>query len=107
MKIHNINLDSEVNEKLFHLAVGNFDGVHLGHQKIIKQLVSNASVDSKPSAILSFYPHPRQFFSRNLDYYQIIGLEKKQQLLKHLGITDLFFLHFDQSIANLITHLIL
>jgi riboflavin kinase/FMN adenylyltransferase len=80
MKIHNINLDSEVNEKLFHLAVGNFDGVHLGHQKIIKQLVSNASKDSKPSAILSFHPHPRQFFSRNLDYYQIIGLEKKQQL---------------------------
>ena len=101
MKIHNINLDSEVNEKLFHLAVGNFDGVHLGHQKIIKQLVSNASIDSKPSAILSFYPHPRQFFSRNLDYYQIIGLEKKQQLIKNLGITDLFFLHFDQSIANL------
>jgi riboflavin kinase/FMN adenylyltransferase len=50
---------------------------------------------------LSFNPHPRQFFSKNLDRYQIIGLEKKQQLLKKLGVTDLFSLHFDQSVANL------
>ena len=101
MKVHNINLNSEVNEKLFHLAIGNFDGVHLGHQKIIKHLVSEASRNNRSSAILSFHPHPRQFFSRNLDRYQIIGLRKKQQLLKDLGITDLFSLHFDQSIADL------
>jgi riboflavin kinase/FMN adenylyltransferase len=101
MRIHNINLRSKVNEKLFHLAIGNFDGVHIGHQKIIKKLVSDASQDNKSSAVLSFNPHPRQFFSKNLDRYQIIGLEKKQQLLKDLGVTDLFSLHFDQSIANL------
>ena len=101
MRIHNINLDSKVTEKLFHLAVGNFDGVHLGHQKIITKLVSEASQDNRSSAILSFSPHPRQFFSKNLDRYQIIGLEKKQQLLKDLGVTDLFSLHFDQSIADL------
>jgi riboflavin kinase/FMN adenylyltransferase len=101
MRIHNINLLSTVNAKLFHLAIGNFDGVHIGHQKIIKKLVSDASQDNKSSAVLSFNPHPRQFFSKNLDRYQIIGLEKKQQLLKDLGVTDLFSLHFDQSIANL------
>jgi len=67
MRIHNINLDSEVTEKLIHLAVGNFDGVHLGHQKIITKLVSEASQDNRSSAILSFNPHPRQFFSKNLD----------------------------------------
>jgi len=101
MRIHNINLLSTVNAKLFHLAIGNFDGVHIGHQKIIKKLVSDASQDNKSSAILSFNPHPRQFFSKNLDRYQIIGAEKKQQLLKDLGVTDLFSLHFDQLIANL------
>ena len=101
MRVHNINLDSEVTEKLFHLAVGNFDGVHLGHQKIITKLVNEAAQDDRSSAILSFNPHPRQFFSKNLDRYQIIGLEKKHQLLKELGVTDLFSLHFDQSVANL------
>ena len=101
MKVHNIKLDSKVSDKLFHLAIGNFDGVHLGHQKIITELVREASKNNRSSAILSFHPHPRQFFSRNLDRYQIIGLKKKQQLLKDLGITDLFSLHFDRSIADL------
>ena len=73
MKIYNINLDTIINEKLFHLAIGNFDGVHIGHQKIISSLVNYAKKNNKPSAILSFNPHPRQFFSRKLDRYQIIS----------------------------------
>ena len=64
MKIHQINLKTKIKDSLFHLAIGNFDGIHLGHQRIIHQLVKNAAKENKPSAILSFYPHPRQFFSR-------------------------------------------
>ena len=101
MKIHYINLESVVKNKFFHLAIGNFDGVHLGHQKIIKDLVNDSFKQKKSAAILSFEPHPRQFFSRDLDRYQIIGKEKKQQILKNLGIEDLFFLQFNESIANL------
>ena len=101
MKIHHISLQTKINEKLFHLAIGNFDGVHLGHQKIISKLVNDAKENNKPSAILSFYPHPRQFFSKVLDRYEIIDEEKKQNLLKHLGINHYFSLHFDKSVANL------
>ena len=101
MKVHHITLETEVKEKLFHLAIGNFDGVHLGHQEIIKNLVYNASKNNSPSAILSFDPHPRQFFSKNLDRYQIIGEKKKQEILKNLGIDNLFILHFDNLVANL------
>ena len=79
MEVHFINLESEVEKKNFHLAIGNFDGVHLGHQKIIRGLVDNAVQQKKPSAILSFDPHPRKFFSRGFDRYQIIGLEKKEK----------------------------
>ena len=39
-------------------AIGNFDGVHIGHQKIISSLVNYAKKNNKPSAILSFNPHP-------------------------------------------------
>ena len=101
MRIHYINLESLVEKNFFHLAIGNFDGVHLGHQKIIKDLVNDASKEKKTAAILSFEPHPRQFFSRNLDRYQIIDNEIKQKLLRELGVEDLFFLQFNDSIANL------
>ena len=101
MKIHNINLNTHINEKLFHLAIGNFDGVHLGHQQIITSLVKYAKKNNKPSAILSFDPHPRQFFSRELDCYQIISEFKKQELLKSLQIKHYFALCFDESISNL------
>ena len=101
MKIHNINLETKINEKLFHLAIGNFDGVHLGHQQIISKLVDKARLDSKLSAILSFNPHPKQFFSRELDRYQILGEETKQKILGDLGVNHYFLLNFDLSISNL------
>ena len=101
MKIHNINLETKINEKLFHLAIGNFDGVHLGHQQIISKLVYEARFDGKLSAILSFNPHPKQFFSRELDQYQILGEETKQKILRDLGVNHYFLLNFDLSISNL------
>ena len=101
MKVHYIDLESKVEKSFFHLAIGNFDGIHLGHQKIIRDVIANSLNQNKPSAILSFDPHPRQFFSRDLDRYQIIGLEKKKKILNDLGIDDLFYLRFNESIANL------
>ena len=101
MQIHNININSKITQKLFHLAVGNFDGVHLGHQQIITSLVNNAKINNKPSAVLSFNPHPRSFFSKQLDQYQIFAEEKKRNLLEALGINHYFSLIFDHTIANL------
>lgn len=101
MDVLNINLKTVIKKKLFHLAIGNFDGVHLGHQKIIRELVKNANEDNKPSAVLSFDPHPRQFFSRDLDRYKIISNTKKIEKLEQLGVSHFFSLKFDEKIANL------
>ena len=101
MKTHHINLDSQVEGNLFHLAIGNFDGIHLGHQQIINSLVEEAKKFNKPSAILSFEPHPRQFFSRELDRYQILSQEKKQSIFKNLGVDNYFCLKFDKNLSNL------
>ncbi|SVB38432.1 uncharacterized protein METZ01_LOCUS191286 [marine metagenome] len=101
MKIYNINLDTQINEKLFHLAIGNFDGIHLGHKVIISKLIEDAKKNDKPSAILSFNPHPRLFFSRQPDKYQIISEKHKQNILEKLGVDYYFSLFFDKSIANL------
>ena len=101
MKIHKINLESQINEKLFHLAIGNFDGIHLGHKAIISKLVKDAKENKKPSAILSFNPHPRQFFDREFDKYQIISENNKIKILEDLGIDNFISLTFDKTIANL------
>jgi len=101
LKIYNINLDTQINEKLFHLAIGNFDGIHLGHKVIISKLIEDAKKNDKPSAILSFNPHPRQFFARQPDQYQIISEKNKQNILERLGVDYYFSLSFDESIANL------
>ena len=90
MKIHHINLNTVVDIHLCHLAIGNFDGVHLGHQEIISSLVKKAKKDNKPSAILSFNPHPRQFFSKQLDRYQIISEEKNVNYLQTWGLNIIF-----------------
>ena len=101
MQTHNINLNSKVEGHLFHLAIGNFDGIHLGHQQIINSLVKEAKKLNRPSAILSFNPHPRQFFSRELDQYQILSEEKKQLIFTELGIDYYFCLKFDELLSNL------
>ena len=101
MKIHYINLNSKIDGYLFHLAVGNFDGIHIGHQNIISSLVKEAKKQKKFSAILSFNPHPRQFFSKELDRYQILSEEKKQKICKSLGIDHYFCLQFDKTLSNL------
>ena len=101
MKTHYVDLRTPINVKQLHLAIGNFDGVHLGHKQIIKKLVNESHDNGKASGILSFKPHPRQYFSKDLNRYQIIGDEKKQQILSNLDIDNLFLLNFDESIANL------
>ena len=101
MKIYNIRLDSYVDIFNTNLAIGNFDGIHLGHQKIIKELIRKSNDLKVPSAILSFNPHPRQFFSGKYNNFNIISEHSKISFLEKLGIEYYFSLKFDDSIASL------
>ena len=83
------------------VAIGNFDGLHLGHQKIIDELIKNSKIKNCPSAILSFKPHPRQFFSDKYRNFQIISEEEKIYLLDKQGIDHYFSLLFDENIASM------
>ena len=101
MQIHNIKLNSQVNVLNINLAIGNFDGVHLGHQKIIDELINNSRINNCSSAILSFNPHPRQFFSNEYRNFQIISEEEKIYLLNKQNIDHYFSLQFDENISSL------
>ena len=101
MQIHNIQSDSQTSVANINLAIGNFDGVHLGHQKIIDELVEYSKIKNCSSAILSFKPHPRQFFSHEYRNFQIITEEEKVHLIDKQGIDHYFCLLFDENIASM------
>ena len=102
MKIHNIHLNSFLKNPNLKLAIGNFDGVHFGHKKIIEKLIKDSKSKKYSSAVLSFNPHPRKFFNK-FNNFEIISEKKKISLLQKLGIDFYFSLKFDKSIASL-TH---
>jgi len=101
VKTFKINLFSNFNESNINLAIGNFDGVHLGHQEVIKKLVKDSIKLNRKSAILSFTPHPRQFFTKNYDDFSIIEESEKIKLFDKLNVDYYISLEFDYSLASL------
>jgi len=99
-----INLEN-INKELQNscLTIGNFDGVHLGHQKILKLNKEIAQDNNQKSALLTFEPHPRHFFNPKLDKnVRIYSLSQKLEILKEENLVDVVFLiHFNQDLANL------
>lgn len=80
------------------LALGFFDGVHLGHQAVIKSAVDYAKENNTKSAIITFQDHPCCFFYRVNPKY-IIKKHNKLKLLQDLGVDYVYFLKFDECLA--------
>ena len=101
MKIFRINSTSSFKEKSLNLAIGNFDGVHIGHQAVIKKLVRESKKINSKSGILSFMPHPRQYFTNNYEDFNIIDENDKVSLFENLNIDYYISLKFDSVLASL------
>ena len=67
------------------LTIGTFDGVHIGHQKIIRNLVSKAKEEDLCALVLTFFPHPRMVLQKDTQLKMIDTLEEKRQLLESIG----------------------
>ena len=91
--------DLNIQEELF-LTIGNFDGIHRGHQQVLNNLTSNAKISKTKSAILSFSPHPKIFFNNEKNFL-INSKEKKISILKNLNIDYLIDLKFDNDLTQL------
>lgn len=88
-------------EKTF-VTIGSFDGVHLGHQKIIHKLVGEAATANCKSLILTFFPHPKTFFTPNvLDIKLINTIEERIELLQKQKLDSLVIQEFNQEFSNL------
>ena len=82
------------------VAIGNFDGVHKGHQALIAAARAEAQARGAPLMILAFEPHPQEFFRPRPDSIRLTPLRIKAQLLYELGADALVALPFDAAMAR-------
>ena len=82
------------------VAVGNFDGVHRGHQAVIGEAVRRARDLRAPGAVLTFEPHPRRFFQPDTPPFQLTRFRTKARVMAGLGVDRLFVLRFDREMAG-------
>ncbi|HEX9827861.1 MAG TPA: bifunctional riboflavin kinase/FAD synthetase [Flavobacteriaceae bacterium] len=83
------------------VTIGTFDGVHLGHQKIIKRLQNVAKEKGLQSVILTFFPHPRMVLQHAVEIKLLNTIEERQELLSHLGLDHLVIKKFTKEFARL------
>lgn len=83
-------------------TIGTFDGVHFGHQKIIRRLCERASATGGESVILTFFPHPRLIIDpENQDLKMINTITEKATILEELGVDHLIITPFTRDFSNL------
>ncbi len=83
------------------LTIGNFDGVHRGHQALLKKLVATAKAQNLQSCVMTFEPHPIEYFAPEKAPSRILSLRDKLEALAKVGIDQVLVVHFNQYFANL------
>ena len=84
------------------VTIGTFDGVHFGHQKIIKRLCELAKSSGGETVLLTFFPHPRMIIDpENQDLKMINTVDEKAQILASLGVDHLIITPFTRDFSNL------
>ncbi len=83
------------------LTIGNFDGVHRGHQALLKKLVATAKAQNLQSCVMTFEPHPIEYFAPEKAPSRILSLRDKLEALAKVGIDQVLVVHFNQHFANL------
>lgn len=82
------------------VAMGNFDGVHRGHQKIVQTLTRLSHEHGLPSLVLTYDPHPQYFLSPH-NFSALTTLEEKLDLLKSYGASEVCVMRFDEELRSL------
>ena len=89
--------------KIFHnsvIAIGNFDGVHIGHQKVIKEAIRISKKKIKVG-VLTFEPHPKCYFKKEFFFFRLSPFRIKYLLLKEMGVDFMLNIKFNLNLVNL------
>jgi len=81
------------------VAIGNFDGVHVGHQSVID--IARQAGDGAPLGVLTFEPHPREYFAPDAAPFRLMGREARAHRLEKLGVERLYELNFNAALSAL------
>ncbi len=96
---HSINDFSSTKKTI--LTLGTFDGVHIGHKKILKKLTQNTENQKYESLVLTFFPHPRMVLQEHSDIKLLNTIDEKIDLLEKIGIENLVIHPFDEAFSRL------
>jgi riboflavin kinase/FMN adenylyltransferase len=83
------------------VTIGSFDGVHRGHQLIIRRLVESAREAGAPAVVITFYPHPAVVLGKKANHYYLSHPAEREEMLKELGIDEVITLAFSRELAAL------
>ena len=83
------------------IAIGNFDGIHLGHQKVINEAKKKAKKNKLPFGLMTFEPVPVMFFNKKIKNHRISSLEQKKDQLKKLKLDFLIIINFNKNFSSL------
>lgn len=83
------------------ITIGTFDGVHVGHRKILERLIKNAKDLGLKSTVLTFFPHPRMVLQQDVSIYLLNTLEEKIGIMKSLGLDYLIIHPFTKDFSRL------
>ena len=94
-------LISSIPSKEWVITLGNFDGFHLGHQKLIQDLTSKAHSNNLNCGVLTFSPHPKEILNPSTPFVRIYDEQRNQDFLKKTSINSLFVVNFTKEVAEL------
>lgn len=83
------------------VALGNFDGFHLGHQAVVRRAIDRARALGRPALVATFDPHPVRFFKPDAAPFRLTTLDQRQRLFAAAGADAMIVFHFDGALAGL------
>jgi len=83
------------------VALGNFDGFHLGHQAVVSRAVGRAFHERRPVIVATFDPHPVAFFKPDLPPFRLTSLDQRQELFAHAGADAMLVFEFNRELASM------
>lgn len=83
------------------LTIGTFDGIHIGHKKILERVINTAKIQNSESLVLTFFPHPRMVLQKDTDIKLIHTIDERANILANLGLNNLIIQPFSKEFSRL------